>query len=191
MTIDEALTRFITRAVTLINSMDGIKHQFVDELSELKVAMSDGQDALAQSTEPQAPQPARKAYMIEYHAPAGVAYEPIVTDDPVAFLDRARETAKAGAFKAEDFEPDDNALCIQEIKIVTEEGDPAVHWVDPDALAELHADTILGELEDLLDAIDDAVEARSQLEQEIATIERRAIDATDMLKRLRLKGGAQ
>jgi hypothetical protein len=129
--------------------------------------------------------------MIEYHAPAGVAYEPIVTDDPVAFLARAKESAANGTFKAEDFEPDDNALRIQEIKIVTEEGDPAVHWVDPDALAQLHADTILGELEDLLDAIDDAAEARNHLDQEVATVERHAIDAAAMLQRLGLKGGAQ
>ena len=69
--------------------------------------------------------------MIEYHAPAGVAYEPIVTDDPVAFLDRAKETAKAGAFKAEDFglvvsllfrhHPGQYGFCINRIHVVDTE----------------------------------------------------------------------
>jgi hypothetical protein len=60
--------------------------------------------------------------MIEYHAPGGVAYEPIVTDNPASFLERAKESAAAKIFTSEDFEPDDNAVRIHEIKIVNEDG---------------------------------------------------------------------
>ena len=53
MTLDEALTRLISRAETLVNSMgqtDAL-YQFADEISEVKVAMSDARDALAQRPE--------------------------------------------------------------------------------------------------------------------------------------------
>jgi ABC-type transporter Mla subunit MlaD len=46
MAMDEALTRLITRASTLISAIDGVTDQFADEISELKVAMSDAQDVL-------------------------------------------------------------------------------------------------------------------------------------------------
>jgi hypothetical protein len=147
--------------------------------------------ALADPPATPPPQPARKAYMIEYHAPAGVAYEPIVTDDPAAFLALAKETAAAKTFKFEDYEPNEDAYRIHEIKIVTEEGDPAVHWVDPDSLAQLHADEILGLLEELIGSVEDAREARSQLDDDMATIETTARDASLELDRLRKKGGAQ
>ena len=130
--------------------------------------------------------------MIEYHSQAGVAYEPIITDDPVAFLAPAKESAANGTFKAEDFEPDHNALrIIQEIKIVGDDGTVHAAWRNPDSFAQLHADEILGLLEELIGSVEDAREARSQLDDDIATIETTARDASLELDRLRKKGGAQ
>jgi hypothetical protein len=147
--------------------------------------------ALAPPPEAQAPQPARKAYMIEYHAPAGVAYEPIITDDPAAFLARAKESAANGTFKAEDFEPDDNALRIQQIIIADSDGVHHASWIDPDNFAQLHADEILALLEELIGSVEDAREARSQLDQDISTIEDDARGASLDLDRMRRKGGVQ
>lgn len=129
--------------------------------------------------------------MIEYYAPAGVTYEPIITDDPVASLVYARETAAAKTFKAEDFEPDDNALRIQKIQIVDEDGDPVGHWTDPDYLAEQHADEILNCLESIIDAADGLTEKRCELDEAIGEITGCAEGAARWLKSLRVEGGAQ
>jgi hypothetical protein len=138
------------------------------------------------------PEPARKAYMIEYYAPAGVAYEPIVTDDPVAFLARAKECAAAKTFTFEDFEPTDDAVNIHEIKIVTEEGDPAVPWVDPDFFPQRHADEILDYLQTIIDAADGLTEKRRELDETISEITSCAEDAAHRLDALRLQeGGVQ
>jgi hypothetical protein len=145
--------------------------------------------AVAQPPEQQAPPPARKAYMIEYYAPAGVTYEPIITDDPIAFLKYARETAAAKTFKAEDFEPDDNALRVQKIQIVDEDGDPAGHWTDPDHFAEEHAAEILDYLESIIEAADGLAEKRLELDETISDIASCAEEAVRRLDALRAEGG--
>ena len=147
--------------------------------------------AVAQTPEAQAPKPAPKAYMIEYHAPAGVAYEPIITDDPAACIERAKEAAKAGTFKAEDFEPDDNALRIQQIIIADDDGTHHAVWTDPDSFAQLHADEILGLLEELIGSLEDTKDSRDQFYNDIDTAESTARGASLDLEHMRRKGGVQ
>ena len=145
--------------------------------------------ALAKPAQAQPPQPARKAYMIEYHAPAGIAYEPIITDDPAAFLTYARESAAAKTFTLEDFEPTEDAVHVREIKIVDEGGAPAAHWTDPDFFAEKHGDEILDYLESIINAADGFAEKRNELDETISDIASCAEDAVRRLDALRAQGG--
>lgn len=57
MTMDEAMTRLITRARTLGAAITGVTEQFADELSELKVAIQDAEQVL--EVERQRPQPSQ------------------------------------------------------------------------------------------------------------------------------------
>jgi hypothetical protein len=199
MTIDEALNRLITRAATLINSIGDAQDHFADEFSELKIAMSDAQDALAVAYKagqtagsvklPQFPQ--QTAYHISFLAPAGVYRDLAVADTPDQALRKAMQFSESKEFKPA-FDPDQNALSIYKIIIQHPDSDAEqAVWTDPDMIAHLHADEILGLLEELIGSIEDAGEARSQLDDDIATIETTARDASLALDRLRKKGGAQ
>jgi predicted dehydrogenase len=144
---------------------------------------------MANPTEAQPPEPARKAYMIEYYAPAGVFYEAIISDDPMRLLEHAKTLAKAGTFKVEDFESDEDALLIHKIQIVDEDGDPVDHWTDPDHFAEEHAAEILDYLESIIEAADNLTEKRHSLDETISDVASCAEDAARRLDALRAQGG--
>lgn len=159
----------------------------------LAAAYKAGQDSANPAVLPPAPPetPAGKSYMIELHAPAGVYREPHFADSPGKALAFAHDLADGRTFKAEDFEPDENALRIQQILIVTENGDPAASWTDPDYFATKHVDEILEFLEAIIEAADGLTEKRHQVDEAINDISSCAEDADRRLHALRVEGGAQ
>ena len=147
--------------------------------------------ALAQPQEQQPPAPARKPYMIDYYAPYGVCRVPVITDTAAQALEIARRNVAQGIPDLGDFDFDDNALRVTKIIISDEDGKQHAAWTDPDSFALLNADDILNMLEELIGSIEDAKEARSQLDQDIGTIESTAEGAARELNHLRRNGGVQ
>jgi hypothetical protein len=147
--------------------------------------------ALAQPRELPAPEPARKRYMIEYHAPYGVCRDPMFADTADKALEIARSNVAQGALDIGDFDFDENAMRVTKIVISDEDGKQHAAWTDPDSFAQLNADEILGMLEELIGSIEEAKEARSQLDQDIGEIESTAEGAARELNHLRKIGGAE
>jgi hypothetical protein len=138
---------------------------------------------------PQAPEPARKPYMIEYHAPAGVFRDLISAETPPVALRYAQDYRKD--LRPRDFEPDENAARIQEIIVATQSGDIVDTWTDLDYFAEKHAAEILDYLQTIIDAADGLTEKRRELDETISEITSCAEDAARRLDALRVQGGAQ
>ena len=147
--------------------------------------------ALAEPREQQNPAPDRKPYMIEYYAPYGVCREPVITDTAAQALEIARNAVAQGARDIGDFDFDDDALRVTKIIISDEDGKRHAAWTDPDSFAQINADDILGMLEELIGSIEDAKEARSQLDHDIGEIENTAEGAARELNHLRKNGGVQ
>ena len=80
---------------------------------------------------------------------------------------------------------------IQQITVLDQDGNERAVWFEPKYAVELHSDDILQMLETLIEAIDDAVEVRNQINDEVSNIKSVSADASRELKRLGLDGGAQ
>lgn len=147
--------------------------------------------ALAHPPQQQPSAPGRKPYMIEYYAPYGVCREPVITDTAAQALELARSNVAQGTRNIGDFAFDDKALRVTKIIISDEDGKQHAAWTDPDSFALLNADDILNMLEELIGSIEDAKEARDQLDQHIGCIESTAEGFTHDLNHLRKNGGVQ
>ena len=145
--------------------------------------------ALVSTQVTQPPEAARTAYLIEYHAPAGVFRDLISSETPPVALHYAQDYR--GNLKPEDFEPDENALRVREIVVMTENGDTVDTWTDLDYFAEKHAEEILDFLEAIIEAADSLTEKRHSLDETISDIASCAEDAARRLESLRVQGGAQ
>ena len=132
-----------------------------------------------------------EGYMVRFHARAGIYRDVIVADTPEQALAIARARAANPGFKTEDFEGDDDTNRIQQIIVDDQEGNERALWTDPNSIAQLHADEILHELEELIDAVDDMAETRGNLDDRISNVELSATATARVLKNLGLKGGVQ
>ena len=149
--------------------------------------------ALAQPQEQQPPAPARKTFLIEYHAPGGVIRELAVApdDNAAGILKTARQNVEDGALNENDFEPDDNAYCIRQIIVMDENNVEQAIWTEPDYLAQLHTGEILELLEDMIEAADQLSDQKHAFENSVYEMVSAGEHAGLALETIRREGGAQ
>ena len=131
------------------------------------------------------------AFHVEFHAPAGIYRDVIIADSPVDALQRARTRVETGYLPGDGFDPVAESFVIQKIIVAHPDGEEEqAAWTEPDYLAGTHGAEILDLLNDLLGQINDAIDAKTQLDQEIEQFESTAENASRRLNCLGVNGGA-